>query len=404
MKTDTKTNAKLRKLSTIVSLCIIAAILLGQITLRIIEKKKAEKLHDHAVAAAQEYLQTKYGFTTNLKDESEYPARRNILLRQGIHEFSAEYNGRSFYVWVNTNSEAINKCKDSYQFEDMYAEIKNRLYSEFPTSFIHYFWLGDDDEWDASMLLYGGFSEYYDGSNLDDIIKKCGKGGIKFCVANASFKDSDLPQMLSDLNFSYCLTAFDTEDHLNEFKKLVDSDSQLFTEYSQYKYAYPYITENINNLHGEISTPQIVLREAEDYVYSYLPIENAGFPVAADIAPPTALETKAFTELFYYGGSKTSPAYDEREYVDTPVSVPQYFECGYGDVMIYYPLEKLKNYRIEDISYAWYSRGGFSNNRNIEKPVIFGDYAVLRLQYGEMSFMLVDMSGKGEYTPGWAAK
>ena len=59
MKTDTKTNAKLRKLSTIVSLCIIAAILLGQITLRIIEKKKAEKLHDNAVAAAQEYLQTK---------------------------------------------------------------------------------------------------------------------------------------------------------------------------------------------------------------------------------------------------------------------------------------------------------------------------------------------------------
>ena len=405
MKTDTKTNAKLRKLSSIVSLCIIGAILLGQITLRVIEKRKVEKLHDNVVTAGQAYLQTKYGFTTDLTDETEYPARQRILLGEGIYEFSAEYNGRKFYVWVNSNTDDTDKCKDSYQYEDMFSEIKNRLYAEFPTSFIHYFWIGDDDEWETSHLLNGGFSEYYDGSNLDDILKKSGMGNIKFCVANASFKDSDIPQMLSDLNFSYCLTAFDNAEHLNEFQKLVeDTGTQLSTEYTLYKYAYPYITENINNLHGEVSTPQIVLHDAEDFVYSYLPIENSGFPVAADIAPPTALETKAFTELFYYAGSKTSEGYDERQYVDTPVSVPHYFECGYGDVMIYYPLEKLKKYRIEDISYAWYSRGGFSNNRNIEKPVVFGDYAVLRLQYGEMYFMLVNMSGKGEYTPGWAVK
>ena len=160
MKTDTKTNAKLRKLSTIVSLCIIGAILLGQITLRVIEKRKVEKLHDNAVTAGQAYLQTKYGFTTDLTDETEYPARQRILLGEGIYEFSAEYNGRKFYVWVNSNTDDTDKCKDSYQYEEMFSEIKNRLYAEFPTSFIHYFWIGDDDEWETSHLLNGGFSEY----------------------------------------------------------------------------------------------------------------------------------------------------------------------------------------------------------------------------------------------------
>lgn len=395
---------KARKTAETISLCISIALILGTIGFNIYEKIEARKLHSDAVTAAQNYLKSKYGFNAAMSDETEYPARQKWLLKHSVYEFTSEYNEKTFYVWVNKSSDNDIRCKDSYQFDDIYSDIKNRLENEFPISFISNFWLGDNDEWQTGIALYGGFSDYYDGTNLNEIIMKNGKGTIKMCIAEDSFENSDIDKKLSDLNFTYCLTAFDTAEHLNEFKDFCGSGTSSFSDFIKYEYAAPYITEHIDNLSGEKTKLNIDLKYSGDFMYAYLPVENWNFPASENLDPPSKLDTNYFIDLFEFKGSKHEKAYDEREYVDTPVSEPWQFNCRYGDVMIYYPLDKLSEYDVEELGGAWYSHSGFSSNRNIEKLVVFGDYAVLRLQLGNMDFMLVDMSGKSEYTPGWAKK
>lgn len=392
---------KARKIAAAICLCILV-VLLSSIIYRKIE---AKKLHDAAVTQAQDYLHSKYGFSASISDETEYPRRQQWLLKYGIYEFTSEYNGKTFSVWVNNNSENGILYKDSYQFDEMYSDIKNRLEDEFPVSFISDFWLGDNDEWDTGISLYGGFSDYYDGTNLNEIIMKSGKGNITMCVAEASFESSDIDKKLSNLNFIYCLTAFDSAKHLDEFEKFIGTETTAFNDYTKYKYAAPYITEHIDNLSGKKTKLNIDIKHSDDFMYAYLPVENRNFPTSGNINPPSKIDINYFIGRFEFKGSEYTKAYDEREYVNTPVSEPWQFRHRYGDVMIYYPLDKLSGYDIEELGGAWSSEGsGFVSNRNIESLVVFGDYAVLRLQFSNMDFMLVDMSGKGKYTPGWAEK
>ena len=330
-------------------------------------KAEAKKLHDAAAAQAQEYLQSKYGFDAPMSDESEYPLRQKWLLEESVYEFSSEYDGRKFTVWVNPSDGDNIRCKDSYQFDDMCAKFKDMIEAEFPKSYISDLWLGDNDEWKTGNSLYGGFSDYYDGTNFVEMIKKNGKGSITVCVAESSLEDS-----------------------LNKF--------------TEYKYAVPYITEHIDNLSGEKKKLAIDLKDCGEFKYAYLPVEIRGFPESEETSPPTKMDLGLFNMGFVWGGSDYNSAYDEREYIDTPVSDPWGFETRYGDVMVYYPLEKLKGHNIDDLGFAWRSYSGQTNNRNIEKLTVFGDYAVLRLAFGDTRFMIVDMSGKDEYIPGWMKK
>ena len=247
------------KVSTIlsaVSLCAVVALC----SYKIYNIVEARKLHDAAAAQAQEYLHSKYGFDASMSDESEYPMRQKWLLEKSVYEFSSEYDGRKFTVWVNTSDGDDIRCKDSYQFDDMYSEFKDMIDAEFPESFISDFRLGDDDEWETGNALYGGFSDFYDGTNLVEMIKKNGKGSISVCVAESSLEDSDIDQRLSELNFKYCLTAFDTAEHLDEFQKFSGSGQKYFGEFKEYQYAVPYITEHIDNYSGEKKKLAINLR------------------------------------------------------------------------------------------------------------------------------------------------
>lgn len=365
----------------------------------IYSKQKAEKLHDEAVTVAQNYLKNKYGFDVDLSDDSEYPMRQNALLKQDIYEFSAKYNNKDFCVWVNKKSEDNVCCKDSFQLDEISSGIENLVKEYFPLSFLSYCWIGDTGDWGKYTDLYGGFADYYDGTNLKEIMDK-NYGQIKVCVCDDTIENPEIYQKLSDLNIKYSFTNFDSKAHLNEFKEF-NSDFQSDYEYLSYKYAIPYITEHIDNLSGTEKKLDVKLDHNGEFYYSYLPVENRGFPASESIDPPAKTDIEYFNGLFEFKGSEISEPYDEREYIDTPVSDPWQFNCRYGDVMVYYPLDKLNKYNIDDLGYAWYSHGGFSNNRNIDKLTVFGDYAVLRLQYADIKFMLVDMSGKDEYVPGW---
>ncbi len=395
-----KVRKKAGTILTVVWACSVAAFF----SYKIYNKVEAKKKHDAAAVLAQEYLQSKYGFDAEMTDDSEYPMRQGLLLKKSIYEFSSEHDGRKFTVWVNTSDGDNVRCKDSYQFDDMYSDIKDMIGAEFPESFISYLWLGDNDEWETCISLKGGFSDYYDGTNLYEMMKKSGKGSIEVCVAESSLEDSELEKKLSELNFSYCLTAFDTAEHLDEFQKSFVSNKTYFNDFLKYQYAVPYITGHIDNYSGERKTLAIDLKDCGEFKYVYLPVENTGFPESEETSPPTKMDLGLFNMGFVWGGSDYNSAYDEREYIDTPVSDPWGFETRYGDVMVYYPLEKLKGHNIDDLRFAWRSYGGFANDRNIEKFKVFGDYAVLRLELPSTRFMIVDMSGKDEYIPGWKDK
>ena len=357
-----------------------------------------QKLHDAAAVSAQEYLQSKYGFTSTMSDETEYPMRQEGLLEKNVYEFSSEYNGRNFYVWVNKSDDNNIRYKDSYQFDDIYSDIESELKSEFPESFISYFWIGDNNEWDTNFSLYGGFAEYYNGDNLDELMKN-GRGSVTMCIADATLENTAITQKLSDLNFSYCLTVFDNTEHLDEFEKFSEKKSSVIS-YIWYEYAAPYITEHKDNFGGEEHKLNIDIKQCGEFSYAYL--SNMDFPFSESIKPPEKVDTNTFINHFRYENSDVKKSYDEREYVDAPVSEAWKFEGGSEDVIIYYPLDKLGNHNIDDIGGAWFLYGGESNNRNIDNILVFGDYAVMHLGFGTREFMLVDTSGKDQYIPQWA--
>ena len=238
---------KMKKESIAVSILMFISIAtaIGMKCIEFHEKKEKQKLHDSAAVAAQEYLQSKYGFTSAMSDETGFPERQKVLLRDNIYEFSSEYGGKDFYVWVNKNDDSSIRCKDSYQHDEICSDIEKELKKEFPVSFISYFWIGDNDEWQTDISLHGGFSDYYTGDNLDELMKN-GRASLTMCIADASIENTNVTQKLSDLNFRYCLTVFDTAEHLDEFEKF--SGKSIFaSSYMDYQYAAPYFTEHRDN-------------------------------------------------------------------------------------------------------------------------------------------------------------
>lgn len=390
---------KARKIAYTTVCAALAALAVGNLGSKMYKKRELQKLHDEAAADAQEYIMSKYGFSSDMTDETEYPDRQRIMKKYDTYEFSSEHDGRQFYVWVNKAPDKEVTFLDSYQYEDIAADIKSRIQQEFPASYVPYLWFGSKIEQASGLGLYGGFSEYYDGTDPGELIKQ-GSATIELCVAEGTLEGSGLYSWLNELGFTYCMTTFDTAEHLDEFSKLrVNGGLSSFIEY---EYAAPYITDHMDNFGDEVKRLDMDVIQGEEFMYAYLPTENMGFPASEAIAPPSKLTNDYFTGFFEYGGSKYSKAYDERGFIDKPVSSPWHFDCRYGDVMIYYPLDKLSGYDIDEVRTAWFSHSGFSNNRNIEKMVIFGDYAVMRLELGDTDFMLVDMSGKDEYIPAWA--
>lgn len=393
---------KASKIIGIVSVCT-AAVLLSVKGYGMIKERQR---YNEAVKAAQDHLQSKYGFSSDMSDDTQYPVRQKSLKDKNIYEFSSEHNGKSFSVFVNLDDESNIRCKDSYQLDEMYNEIKGRLEAEFPDSYIANCWLGDNDEWQTGHHLYGAFYDLYDGSNLDEIMKNSGLGQIEMCVTDTSLEGSDIYSKLEELNITYCFTAFDTKEHLEEFENLNGKGKKVifdYTDYADYEYAAPYITEHIDNINGEKVSRSFCVERADEFMYTYASKNSpSDFPASEYIKSPSVIETKYFTSHFKYNGSEYKEAYDEREYVDTPLTKAWQFHNGFDDLLLYFPLDKLNGHDIEDLGCAWHSNGGFANDRNIEKLVVFGDYAVARLEMNSLEVMLVDIKGKGEYIPSWA--
>ncbi|MDE7294012.1 MAG: hypothetical protein K2N72_06280, partial [Oscillospiraceae bacterium] len=155
----------------------------------------------------------------------------------------------------------------------------------------------------------------------------------------------------------------------------------------------PYIKYRITEQNTE--PEEINLQECGDFKYGYFPplgLSENGFNVGS--VNIYEFEREMFTGVFEREG--------EGEWVEKPVSGSYLFgEYSYGNICIYYPLDKLlkSGAEIENIGAAWVNHGKYFKTRGIAKAQVCGEYAVFTLLGDGQSFMLADIGGQGEYVP-----
>ena len=392
MRTKTKRNILYAVL--LVILFVILALFCGyKIITRIKEENEQKARLAMASANAVGYVREKYGFESEIADfddsNDENYAELFNKYSENTRIIKMEADGRDFLIAADCLKENP-YCIDNYQYEEIQSVIIDEILKGIPGGeLVAAEWSGHENmPYDDNPLILNAFNKYFDGGNIDEFIGK-GNGTVEMVFADTDFSDMDILDWLTERNIDAEFTSFDTEERLAEFKS-APSEELSFRYYSGYAKYAPYITDHLTIKNGKKQGLNISFQSYGDFIYSYFPAENDGFPVSCEVNATELLEgSTTMADIF--------ARYDEGEYVSKPLTKEYYFDCGYGDVYIYYPLEKLKDYDIENIGAAWFSRGGQSNNRNIEKLSVCGDYAVFRLPFSEISFMLVDTSGYDKY-------
>lgn len=346
--------------------------------------------YEQASTNAVGYIYKKYGFEAEIVEDKSKDSWNSYLLKYGRMRLLAKYDTEKFFVF----SDCIQDSPvgyDSYQYEEIKTAVINKISDELPGGKLIDYSVLSNDPWDPCVGIYG-FQTYYDGNNLDEVLTGCW-GEIDMVFANTNFSGIFIADKLSEWNIDFEFTSFDTQERMEKFAN--ENSQYLNYGYGAFEKYAPYITDHLEIKDGEVLGLDINMQSFGDFMYSYFPVENRSFPISYNMTVEER-ETKYFKQHYDW--------YKEGEYVSKPITNAYYFNCRYGDIYVYYPLDKLKDYDIENIGAAWYSGGGITNNRNIEKLSVCEDYAVFCLPFHQMEFMLVDTSGYEEYVPGWAEK
>lgn len=82
----------------------------------------------------------------------------------------------------------------------------------------------------------------------------------------------------------------------------------------------------------------------------------------------------------------------KKELISRPLFGEYCLKSGWGNVWIYYPLQRLKEYDLQKIGIAWCSNGAVPKEYYIARAEVCGEYAVfyLPMKGEDISFMLVD--------------
>ncbi|MGN0684169.1 MAG: hypothetical protein ACI4JY_10880 [Oscillospiraceae bacterium] len=350
-------------------------------------RHKHDKQIAFAKTEAERYISEKYGFEADSiePDDVKYVSfvdGDNFLLA-----FKAAKDGKEFYIFTE-NSEDKTVCYDNYQWEEISAAAEKYISDNFPNGHITYLQFACED------FFFNTFMDrdrYFDGENAAAFLEKC-RGHIIMMCYDTEFSQSEIESIIPIGGINIEFTSFDTKAHLDEyFNSLTERYSSLYYSKELEKYA-PYITDYIKTDKNEVSGYDITILENDEFRYAYFPVEPRKLVTRADITAEPVEKSKV-TEIF--------TKYGEENSLGKPLSKEYFFDSIYGDVWVYYPLEKLNGYDIENVGLAWFSAGGMSNNHNIEKAQICGDYAVFNMPFGEDYFMLVVTSELGEYVPNY---
>ncbi len=371
------------------TICIIIVLIINltAFSIKLYEKYEKKKNIENAVQTAQNYLMDKYGFEADFievigeKYDIDYAEDIGIQLKMN-------YNGRDFYV-----ADVSGKCCDDYQSEDISQALESYLCDNLPVGKIIETKLSYDT--DTFYHYMAGKEDLFDGTNIEELLEK-NRGRIAILFYDTSFSDNDFVEKLSGYDLNLYFASFDTKEHLEDFLNLNSNNLPLYN-YTNYQSFAPYITDYYKKDSEGTERLDITLMETPEFKYAYFPTEYRGYnKTCNDILAENASEHSELKPFF--------ERCEESSWISKPISEEYSFNSKFGDVWIYYPLDKLQGYDIEKVGLAWCSFGGMSNNRNIERAIICGNYAVFHMPYGENYFMLVDNSGQEEYIPGWQKK
>lgn len=372
---------------------VMFALLWGYKIIMYIKTEKENKAYlTMATENAVRYVREKYGFEPEILDitgDQKFGYYNSSEI--DLMFIKMKNNDKVFYVRADKLRENP-YCIDDYQYEEITSAIYDEISKLIPNGNIIDFRICE-----SGSSLYYLFNKYYSGENIDEILEIT-SGTIEMVFADVNFSESDLPDKFKEWNISYELTSFDTQERADEFVKYKINQQVITFDNHDYAVYAPYIIDHTKSTSsdGKKSGINYNLKSYDDFMYAYFPSISTEYEDSSDNITITEIkheiEQKNFTEQFSF--------YHEESWLSKPLSKVYRFDNDYGDVYIYYPVEKFKDTDIEQIGAAWYSDSGFSNNRGIARAEICGEYAVFTLPIRDQEFMLVDNTGQEEYILG----
>ncbi|MGN1134605.1 MAG: hypothetical protein ACI4SF_00105 [Oscillospiraceae bacterium] len=377
------------KTKAIVITAIAVACFLSAIGVRYYQQHIHDKEIAFAKAESENHLAEKYGiedisleqldsFMNYFGDKNDYSVA-----------FSANCGGEEFRI-VFFKENGKTECFDNYQKEEISSALEKYFCDKFPKGSVVSLYFN------SKGIPYSGYTHkevFFDGENISEILDKC-NGTLEMVFYDTELSQSDIEKVIPQNSFGVEFVSFDTKEHCEECFNDV-KEREPYNYYDFYleleKYA-PYITDYIKTDNSGVSGYDITILENDEYQYAYFPVEPRKLVTRTDITAEPVEKSKV-TEIF--------TRYGEENYLGEQLSGEYYFDSIYGDVWVYYPLEKLDGYDIENVGLAWFSADGSYNDHNIEKAQICGDYAVFNMPFGEDYFMLVYTENMAEYVPNY---
>lgn len=376
---------------------------------RIHEREVYNKELAEASSQAVQYVCDKYGIEPELVDitEDSWFARNNRSpSKESVIPMKA--NGREFYVQSDVWGENGIERADSYQWNEIEAAIASEIEKSVPGGETVDIYAYDKLSNNSMFRLKYVFSEYYDGSNLEKLMKNSG-GNVEMVFANVDDIDilgSGLCEKLRGWGLTYKLTVFDTDERAREFAENLrrlneDHNYFLWSNFGNYAPLYriyaPYIIKSFTYYSEEKGGEKTIgyeLQSFDDFKYGYFPTHLDNYTGSKSVGISYEKPGEMVNWLTKY--------FNEGDAVSKPLSKEYILENGYGEVLVYYPLEKFEGMDINKIGLMWCAmRSGVLNNRDMVRAEICGDYAVFLISApgDDMSFMLVDLDGQEDYVP-----
>lgn len=362
-------------------LFILLMIILGIILFFTIKKEYEYRTRYKFVTEnAAKYIKDKYGFDAEIVS---IPEKNSSLWDNagGCIEIKMQHEGDEFWVTAFIFETA---CLDNYQEDEITAAIEEYLHEKLP----------DGKITDISLTshlrpLAYCISDYYDGTNLEQILDN-NNADFEMVFADREFSEADIAGLPFD---DVDLIAFDTAEHRDEFVSRIpvfrldkNKDYQKYT---------PHITDYIGKSKDEITRLDVTILETDEFVYAcFLSTSDTFLKTLNEVTMKNADHPDLHQQFENYG---------EELRVSKPIS-KEYYYNNWNDAYIYYPIENLSDYDLQNIGVAWSANAGTVDAHGVSGLELCGEYAVFTPPYSDCRFMLVDNTGQESYVPNNTSK
>ena len=301
-----------------------------------------ERIREHisskqCIAAAQNYLQQKYGFNGTVQNTYNVFSYWNVLFKDQEHEY---------YVYLDADRQPI---QDTYQYDEITAAVKKQITDACPGCLKIDLSLSGPERYledlgDNVRFCFGlNANTKYDGSNLDQILTDC-KADLTAVFAETDLADFSLTGQLEAWNADGRMFSFDSKEHAEAF--LHSSRDLQASPGKNAELFAPHITQirTFDSTAHNSEVTGFALQEGDGFLFF-----SPKVPGVTCIGPEP-LPQQGVTGTYQ-------------------------FNSGTAQIYVYYPAASLQN---ADNLCAVYAAAGESSTREIS-PEHCGDYLVFSI-------------------------